>query len=133
MMSGLAWTGNGTTWTISTAGTNAVLLKMDEFQGRLNTPSARDSGQPGWIAAYNTGEGYWVVDARPPYSPVLVTTSATDYDDGVITSFQTGRGIASATWTSDGHTFIRTSDTTTGMCRHITPGSAWDLPTLVPT
>src|SRR5207253_1006649 len=36
----IAWTGKGTTWTVSTAGANAVLLKMDEFQGRLDTPSA---------------------------------------------------------------------------------------------
>ena len=90
-----------------------------------------------WIAAYNTGDGYWVVDAKPPYAAILVTTSATDYDDGVITSFQKGRGIGdcagTATWTWDGRTFAQTSDTTTGMCRQITPGGAWDLPTLVTT
>ncbi|PQO95892.1 DUF1176 domain-containing protein [Massilia phosphatilytica] len=209
----IAWTGKGTTWTIPTAGANAVLLKMDEFQGRLETPGAlvRKGSKPEsnvlpplpapeilagaviqdknpikltaaqtrdikaalrktvkdgdcelldstsetagqlevrrftkdkllvshtcWIAAYNTGDGYWVVDTKPPYSAVLVTTSATDYDDGVITSFQKGRGIAdcvaTATWTWDGRTFAQTSDKTTGMCRQITPGGAWDLPTLV--
>jgi hypothetical protein len=209
----IAWTGKATTWTLSTAGANAVLLKMDEFQGRLDTPSAlvRKGSKPEsnvlpplpapevqagpvsqdknpikltaaqmhdlqaalrktvkegdcelldstsetagqlevrrftkdkllvshtcWIAAYNTGDGYWVVDAKPPYSAALVTTSATDYDDGAITSFQKGRGIAdcvaTATWTWDGRTFAQTSDTTTGMCRQITPGGAWDLPTLV--
>jgi len=209
----IAWTGKGTTWTISTAGANAVLLKMDEFQGRLDTPGAlvRQGSKPEsnvlpplpvpdiqagpvsqdknpiklvaaqtrelkaalrrtlkegdcellesasdtagelearpftkdkllvshtcWIAAYNTGDGYWVVNAKPPYSPVLVTTSATDYDDGVISAFQKGRGIAdcvaTATWTWDGRAFAQTSDTTTGMCRQITAGGAWDLPTLV--
>jgi hypothetical protein len=209
----IAWTGKGTTWTVSTAGANAVLLKMDEFQGRLDTPGAmvRKGTKPEsnvlpplpapeihagpviqdknpikltavqtrdikaalhktvkegdcelldstsetagelevrrftkdkllvshtcWIAAYNTGDGYWVVDAKPPYSAVLVTTSATDYDDGVITLFQKGRGIAdcvaTATWTWDGRAFAQTSDTTTGMCRQIMPGGAWDLPTLV--
>ena len=209
----IAWTGKGTTWTVSTAGANAVLLKMDEFQGRLEThgalvrkgskpesnvlpplpapeiqagPVSQDkhpikltaaqtrelkaalrktvkegdcelldstgetAGELGvrrltkdkllvshtcWTAAYNTGDGYWVVDARSPYSAVLVTTSATDYDDGVITSFQKGRGIAdcvaTATWTWDGRAFAQTSDTTTGMCRQIAPGGAWDLPTLV--
>lgn len=209
----VAWTGKGTTWTVSTAGANAVLLKMDEFQGRLDTPGAlvrkgtkpetnvlpplpaaeihpgpvsqdKTPIKPGaaqareikaalrktvkegdcelldstsetagelevrrftkdkllvshtcWIAAYNTGDGYWVVDAKPPYAAVLVTTSATDYDDGVITSFQKGRGIAdcvaTSTWTWDGRAFAQTSDTTTGMCRQITPGGAWDLPTLV--
>jgi hypothetical protein len=167
----IAWTGKGTTWTVSTAGANAVLLKMDEFQGRLGTPGAlvRKGSQPEsnvlpplpapevqagvvsqdknsikltaaqthelqaalrktvkegdcelldstsdtagrlevrrftkdkllvshtcWIAAYNTGDGYSVVDAKPPYSAALVTT--------------------------------------TGICRQITPGGAWDLPMLV--
>jgi len=208
----VAWSANGTTWTISTAGANAVLLKMDEFQGRLETPGAlvRKGNKPEgkvlpavapptvtprpashdkrpvaltaaqardlinelrrtvrdgscemlvakqdeageldirkltkdkllvshtcWGAAYNTGDGYWVANAQPPYSPMLVTTSATDYDNGVISSMQKGRGIGdclgTATWTWDGHTFVQTSDATTGMCRGF-PGGAWELPTLV--
>jgi hypothetical protein len=88
-----------------------------------------------WMAAYNAGDGYWVVDAKPPYSAVLVTTSATDYADGVISSTQKGRGIgdcfSSATWTWDGKSFAQTSAATTGMCRQISAGGAWDLPTLV--
>jgi hypothetical protein len=209
----IAWSVKGTTWTISTAGANAVLLKMDEFQGRLDTPGAlvrkgikpesnvlpplsapeitaaavsqdkqpvklapaqtRDlwaslrktvkdgscelvdmkSDDAGklevrrltkdkllvshtcWMAAYNSGDGYWIVDAQPPYSAVLVTTSATDYADGVISSAQKGRGIgdcfSSATWTWDGNSFAQTSATSTGMCRQISAGGAWDLPTLV--
>lgn len=208
----VAWSANGTTWTISTAGANAVLLKMDEFQGRLDTPGAlvRKGSKPEgnvlpavappritpspvsqdkhpltltaaqtrdliaalrmtardgscdmldaksdeaselevrrltkdkllvshicWRAAYNEGAGYWVANAQPPYIPVLVTTSATDYDNGVISSMQKGRGIGdcigTATWTWDGRTFMQTSDATTGMCRQF-PGGAWNLPTLV--
>jgi len=87
-----------------------------------------------WQAAYNTGDGYWVANAQAPYAPVLVTTSATDYDDGVISSMQKGRGIGdcvgTATWTWNGHTFVQTSAATTGMCRGF-PGGAWELPTLV--
>ena len=209
----IAWSAKGKTWTISTAGANAVLLKMDEFQGRLDTPGAlvRKGNKPEssvlpplappeiqmgavdhspqpitltaaqtrdlmaalrktvkddscelvdtksddagdlvvrrlaqdkllvshacWTAAYNSGDGYWVVDAKPPYSATLVTTSATDYSDGVISSTQKGRGIgdcfSSATWTWDGKAFVQTSATTTGMCRQIQAGGAWDLPTLV--
>jgi hypothetical protein len=208
----VAWSANGTTWTISTAGANAVLLKMDEFQGRVDTPgalvrkgtkpegnvlppvapphvtpgpisqdkrpvaltsaqtrdltaalrkSARDDScelldaktdeaseleirrltkdkllvsHACWRAAYNTGDGYWVVNALPPYAPMLVTSSATDYDNGVISSLQKGRGIGdclgTATWTWDGRTFTQTSAATTGMCRQF-PGGAWELPTLV--
>lgn len=209
----VAWSANGTTWTISTAGANAVLLKMDEFQGRVDTPGAlvRKGSKPEgnvlpavapqhitpapvshdkrpvaltaaqtrdliaalrktarddscellnantkeaseleirrltkdkllvshacWMAAYNSGDGYWVTNALPPYAPVLVTTSATDYDNGVISSTQKGRGIGDcfslATWTWDGRTFVQTSATTTGMCRQTAAGGAWDLPTLV--
>jgi hypothetical protein len=209
----IAWKAKGTTWTISTAGANAVLLKMDEFQGRLATPGAlvrkgnkpetsvlpplrapevkaaaviRDSkpvtltaaqtrdvmaairktvkdgsceqadkkpdgsdtldvrrltkdkllvSHACWMAAYNSGDGYWVVDAQPPYSAELVTTSATDYDDGVISSMQKGRGIGdcigTASWTWNGKSFVQTAAATTGMCRQITAGGAWDLPTLV--
>jgi hypothetical protein len=209
----IAWQAKGTTWTISTAGANAVLLKMDEFQGRLATPGAlmRKGNRPEtsvlpplpapeikaasvihdskpvtlttaqtrdlmaalrktvkdgscdlvdkkpdgsdtldvhrltkdkllvshacWMAAYNSGDGYWVVDAHPPYSAVLVTTSATEYDDGVISSMQKGRGIGdcigTATWTWDGKSFVQSSAATTGMCRQIAAGGAWDLPTLV--
>ena len=208
----VAWSAKGTTWTISTAGANAVLLKMDEFQGRVDTPGAlvrkgsqaegnvlpavappdikpapvshdtrpvaltaaqtRDliaalrktapddscelldakTDEAGtlevlrltkdkllvshacWRAAYNTGDGYWGVNAQPPYSPALVTVSATAYDNGIISSTQKGRGIAdclsTATWTWDGRTFVQTSSATTGMCRQF-PGGAWDLPRLV--
>jgi hypothetical protein len=87
-----------------------------------------------WRAAYNTGDGYWVVNTLPPYAPTLITTSATDYDDGVISSMQKGRGIgdclATATWTWNGRSFVPTSEATTGMCRQF-PGGAWELPTLV--
>jgi hypothetical protein len=208
----IAWSAKGNAWTISTAGVTAVLLKMDEFQGRLDTPGAlvRKGNKPEssvlpplaipeiqmgavdhtptpvtltpaqtrdlmaalrktvkddscelvdtksdagelvirrlthdkllvshacWMAAYNSGDGYWIVDATPPYSAVLVTTSATDYTDGVISSAQKGRGIgdcfSSATWTWDGKSFVQTSATTTGVCRQIAAGGAWDLPTLV--
>lgn len=209
----VAWKAGKTTWTISTAGANAVLLKMDDFQGRLDTPGAlvRRGNKPEssvlpplplpeikaapviadkklitlspvqsrdlmaalrktitddscdlldakgdeagklaasrlatdkwlvshtcWRAAYNEGIGYWVVNAKPPYAPVLVTTSASDYGDGTISSSQKGRGIgdcyATAEWTWDGRTFSQTSVETSGMCRQIAAGGAWRLPTLV--
>ncbi|WP_208280647.1 DUF1176 domain-containing protein [Massilia oculi] len=42
------WRANGRTWTLSGKGASAVLLKMDEFQGRLGTPGAamRKGGRP---------------------------------------------------------------------------------------
>jgi uncharacterized lipoprotein NlpE involved in copper resistance len=36
----ITWMASEGTWTISSTGANAVLLKMDEFQGRLGRPGA---------------------------------------------------------------------------------------------
>ncbi|WP_306393965.1 DUF1176 domain-containing protein [Telluria beijingensis] len=36
----VAWRAGGRSWTLSGKGASAVLLKMDEFQGRLGTPGA---------------------------------------------------------------------------------------------
>jgi hypothetical protein len=36
----ITWSGGARTWRVSTKGANAVLLKMDEFQGRIATPGA---------------------------------------------------------------------------------------------
>jgi hypothetical protein len=213
----LTWTAKKTSWTVSTKGANAVLLKMDEFQGRLGTqgalvrtgtrpessvlpaipmseitaaPVADDkpdgklvpaSQRPAllaalrqtlgdkdaniceafeenaqdphkltvyrlsaskllvstgcYVAAYNSGDAYWVIDARAPYSPVLVTASASDYSHGQIFFSQRGRGIgdclASDTWTWDGRQFVHTASLSTGMCKEIAAGGAWELPTLV--
>lgn len=87
-----------------------------------------------WLAAYNAGSGYWVIDDKPPYRPELVTESATDYDNGTISSGQKGRGIgdcwSSEDWTWDGANFVHTSSASTGQCKGFA-GGAWTLPTLV--
>lgn len=87
-----------------------------------------------WLAAYNAGSGFWVVNDKPPFQPELVTTSGSDYDKGVIAAGQKGRGIgdcwSNQEWTWDGRRFVHTRESTTGQCR-LFPGGAWDLPTLV--
>ncbi len=200
-------------WTLSGDGASAVLLKMDDLQGRVGTPSAivrkgaaseagvpppvampvvhaasvptmhepgddalslkiiasiaetddcdllHDRGPMGqpvdvatplwhldgvrvlvtapcWRGGYNSGDGYWVANAKPPYDPKLVTASGTDFDAKVgITSQEKGRGVADClgndTWTWDGHQFVHTQETTSGMCRGVMLGGAWDLPTIV--
>jgi hypothetical protein len=215
----LAWMAKSKSWTISLKGANAVLLKMDEFQGRLDTPGAiiRKGRKPEssvlpslpipeitaahvpggkaepdlilanqraglfeeirktiprnelnldscedfdksvadpekwsvyrlsdkqqlvsvacWSAFYNSGAGYWVINAQPPFAPVYVTNMGTRYSHGSISSLQRGRGIgdcmSSDTWTWDGHAFVHTESMTTGMCKHVAPGGAWELPTVV--
>ena len=210
----IAFVAKQNTWQLSDAGMTAVLLKMDEFQGRLNTTGAlikkgglnegkvlpalakplikavkpldskvsfsppalkqleksllttlnKDDDdcpmlseptdeytQPTevirlndqkllvsaqcWRGAYNTGIGYWVINSKAPYNPVLVTTGASDYSKGVISAAQKGRGIgdcwSSDSWVWNGNQFIHSESLTTGMCKGVAAGGAWSLPTVV--
>ena len=87
-----------------------------------------------WLAAYNMGSGYWVIDEKPPFRPQLVTTDGTDYDAGTIGASHKGRGLGDCwgkeEWTWDGTRFVHTSSSSTGQCKGFA-GGAWDLPTLV--
>ncbi|WP_298232465.1 DUF1176 domain-containing protein [uncultured Azohydromonas sp.] len=89
---------------------------------------------PCWLAAYNSGDGMWVVNDKPPYQPVLVTTAGTDFSAGVIGSVQKGRGIGDCwgheEWAWDGRRFVQTLRSSSGLCKGF-PGGAWDLPTRV--
>jgi hypothetical protein len=88
-----------------------------------------------WRAAYNEGYGYWVIDNALKEDPVLVTTSGSDYGEGVISYGHKGRGLGDcwgmASWVWDGETFRKNREATTGMCRYIRLGGTWDLPTFV--
>ena len=88
-----------------------------------------------WAGAYNVGDGYWVTQAAPPFNPVLVTTSGTDAGSPFITASQKGRGAgdcrSSDTWTWNGAAFVHTSSATSGMCRMVAAGGAWELPRIV--
>ncbi|MGH8038068.1 MAG: DUF1176 domain-containing protein [Stenotrophomonas sp.] len=208
---------DGKRWTVSDRGASAVLLKMDEFQGRLGTPGALvrkgtraeasvlpalpvpvivlgrtvatrpadqaladspalraalvaatsadecealhpdgtmfgDEGpqaitvqrlsadkllvsQGCWRGAYNTGDGYWVVNDRPPYAPTLVTASAVDDELRTIQEAQKGRGLGdcwySASWGWTGTRFVKTAESRSGLCRLVAAGGAWEMPTVV--
>lgn len=205
----LAFVGRARTWELSNRGAAAVLLKMDEFQGRLDTPGAlrrkgsrdestvpaalpppevrvvaidgselpelaadpalraalqaSDTGDtceaelvaegdlyvqridatralaslPCWRGAYNFGSAHWVIAVSPPFAPQLVTTSASDGMDELLVASHKGRGIgdcwSSESWRWDGERFVRTAASTSGMCKLVAAGGAWELPTLVST
>ncbi len=88
-----------------------------------------------WMSAYNAGDGVWVISDSEPYNPVLVTTKATNYDDGKISSIQKGRAIGDCLekteWVWTGKRFEKSHESSTGLCRMIEPGGAWQLPTYV--
>lgn len=88
-----------------------------------------------WTGAYNTGMGVWVLNDSKPYNPTLVTTSATGYNQGKITSVQKGRGIgdclAKTDWVWTGRRFVKSHESHTGLCRMVEDGGAWEMPTYV--
>ncbi|WP_336281583.1 DUF1176 domain-containing protein [Cronobacter dublinensis] len=88
-----------------------------------------------WRAAYNEGNGYWVIDEALKGKPTLITLVGSDYDKGTIISVQRGRGIGDcmggASWTWNGETFVQSDDYGTGDCRLIRAGGTWEMPTLV--
>jgi Protein of unknown function (DUF1176) len=87
-----------------------------------------------WLAAYNAGSGYWIINETPPYRPELVTTDATDFDHGTLMSTHKSRGLgdcwSSEQWAWDGTGFVQTAASSTGQCKGFA-GGAWELPTLV--
>jgi hypothetical protein len=88
-----------------------------------------------WQAAYNEGYGFWVVDDKAPFRPVLVTAKGSSYEDGDIDASQKGRGLADCgstdEWVWDGHRFVHAASRRWGLCKLLAPGGAWSLPTLV--
>lgn len=88
-----------------------------------------------WTGAYNSGTGMWVINDSEPYNPVLVTTDATNYDSGKISSVQKGRAIGDCLnktdWIWTGKGFTKSHESSTGLCRMIEAGGAWQLPTFV--
>ncbi len=88
-----------------------------------------------WRAAYNEGYCMWVLNGRPPHQPRLVTDMASDHNRGVITASHKGRGLGDCwsheRWAWNGREFVHTAASTTGQCKLVEPGGAWDLPTWV--
>lgn len=198
----------GRSYVFSGAGSSAVLLKMDDVQGRINTPGAvlrtgkgsessvkapiaapvinrapvvdkslrpmtaqEDAlirpvllkvlaadeeqscsdeilsepweiarlnqqfslvGAPCWLAAYNAGAAYFLIKNNVQSDPTLVSTSASDFDNGTISSRMKGRGLGDC-WSYEasvwnGTEFVESERGDTGRCALIRAGGAWELP-----
>ena len=88
-----------------------------------------------WRAPYNDGYALWLVDNAQLSKPRLLTTEASSYANGTIVFLHKERGMADCvtgeTRVWDGKTFTPSLKYSTGMCREITPGGTWMLPTFV--
>jgi len=109
----------------------------EPLQVEVLSERARLVSTPCWQAAYNAGTGYWVVEADAPSRAVLVTDSGTDHEAGHLLAGHKGRGLgdcwSQAEWVWTGERFERVLEQTTGMCRMVAAGGAWELPTFVAT
>lgn len=84
-----------------------------------------------WRGAYNEGYGTWVLDDSLTGNAIFVTESASDFDSGIISSNQKGRGIGDC-WSSEervwnGDKFVQTKDMWSGMCKDLAAGGVWYL------
>ena len=84
----------------------------------------------------DAGRGYWTANLRPPYAAKPMTYSGTDYDgSGTITERLPGAGAgdcgSAQAWTWNGFRFEQTYVATSGLCRGVKAGGAWELPSLV--
>ena len=84
-----------------------------------------------WRGAYNEGFGAWVIDGSLKGKATFVTESASDFDEGDISSSQKGRGIGDcwsmSEWIWDGKTFVQSIDRWSGMCKGVAAGGVWNL------
>lgn len=96
-------------------------------------PEHSVASHPCWSGAYNFGTGYWLINHSAPDKPLLITTDGSTYYEGQIMASHKSRGIGDCwsmqSWVWDGKSFVKTAEQSTGMCRNIQMGGAWELPT----
>lgn len=87
---------------------------------------------PCWRAAYNSGDMYFVINNDMSSPAVMVTDSATDYENGILSFSMKGRGLGDCwsyqQWVWNGKQFVASSSGNTGRCRLIRAGGSWDIP-----
>lgn len=102
------------------------IARLDEKQSLVSASC--------WMAAYNSGDVYFVINNDMSSPPVMVTDSATSYDDGMVDFAMKGRGLGDCwsykKWAWDGKRFVPSAAGDSGRCMLIRPGGAWNLPTL---
>ncbi|MCW2475596.1 MULTISPECIES: DUF1176 domain-containing protein [unclassified Symbiopectobacterium] len=94
---------------------------------------------PCWMAAYNGGSKFWLVDTlmKRPAQLIDVGMMANDYQNGAIVWIMRGRSVgdcwSTKSWQWNGKAFVYSAKSWTGRCRYIRNGGAWDIPMRVST
>ena len=82
--------------------------------------------------AYNVSGMSWIIRTSPPFKPRATASEATEISGNQLLARMKGRGLgdcwSSDDWTWNGKDFVHTYSSTTGMCKLMEPGGAWDLP-----
>lgn len=104
-----------------------VIAKLNNGQSLI--------GASCWMAAYNFGSSYWLLGEGDADLPKRLNISGNDYSDGRVFSAHKGRGLGDCwsfeSWLFDGKKMVRSSDSTTGLCRGIAAGGIDQMPTWV--
>jgi Protein of unknown function (DUF1176) len=84
------------------------------------------------LHAYNASGMSWIIRSSPPFKPRDTASEATELSGNQLLVRMKGRGLgdcwSSDDWTWNGKDFVHTHSATTGMCKLMEPGGAWDLP-----
>jgi len=111
------------------------LEEDDQISASRLTPTKMLVTASCWLAPSTQGSGYWVVNDAPPFEPVLVTTDATDAEQGRVYANHKQGGMgdcrSAQTWSWDGRQFRLTEQETRGMCKMMAIGGPWSLQTIV--
>ncbi|MBG6246913.1 MULTISPECIES: DUF1176 domain-containing protein [Symbiopectobacterium] len=90
-----------------------------------------------WMAAYNWGEIFWVVDNEMKSPAQRVTESGTVYNNGEIDSLQRARGLGDCLvrerWIWNGDAFVHSYAGNTGRCHLIRNVGTWNVSDFVTT
>lgn len=84
---------------------------------------------------YNSSAAFWVLKTTKPNTISLVTKSGSYFENNHIVANKRGRALSdcgtSDVWTWNGKQFVETSKVTSGLCKLVAFGGAWELPLLV--
>jgi Protein of unknown function (DUF1176) len=110
-------------------------IEYAEFSAYQLTPTKWLVSARCFLGNYNQRYSYWVINQKGPHIPVLITEEGNYYSNGIISASHQLRGYGDCryeeSWVWDGNNFVQSDISTSGMCKMVAAGGAWNLPTFV--